>query len=224
VPQTAPVNYSARSFQRPGASRAYADGRWTASDLLSGYAVQSKEEVARSPWRLTVMNTFSETDLNSLDPNDRAQVIRMARQLLKANNPGVLSTVDEGGSPQSRWMATMSFEDFPNLYTLTAANSRKVAQIREHPVVQWMFTDRDYSFVVNLMGRAELFLRDAATMKRVWHQIADKSRAYFMNARVDDGPGFVVIHTQVETVECTIPKRVLRFVIDPRELAAALGE
>lgn len=186
--------------------------------------MQSKEEVARSPWRLTVMNTFSETDLNSLDPNDRAQVIRMARQLLKANNPGVLSTVDEGGSPQSRWMATMSFEDFPNLYTLTAANSRKVAQIREHPVVQWMFTDRDYSFVVNLIGRAELFLRDAATMKRVWHQIADKSRAYFMNARVDDGPGFVVIHTQVETVECTIPKRVLRFVIDPRELAAALGE
>jgi hypothetical protein len=45
-----------------------------------------------------------------------------------------------------------------------------------------------------------------------------------MNARVDDSPGFVVIHTQVETVECTIPKRVLRFVIDPRELAAAPGE
>ena len=123
------------------------------------------------------MNTFSQIDLNSLDPKDRAQVIRMARQLLKANNPGVLSTVDESGSPQSRWMATMSFQDFPNLYTLTAASSRKVAQIREHPIVQWMFTDRDYSFVVNLMGRAELFLRDAETMKRVWDQIADKARA-----------------------------------------------
>ena len=166
-----------------------------------------------------VMNTFSQIDLDSLDPNDRAQVIRMARQLLRGNNPGVLSTVDESGSPQSRWMATMSFEDFPNLYTLTAANSRKVAQIREHPVVQWMFTDRDFGLVVNLMGRAELFLRDAETMKRVWHQIADKSRAYFMNATIES-PGFVVIHTKVEMVECTIPKRVLRFVIDPEEFAA----
>jgi general stress protein 26 len=166
------------------------------------------------------MNTFSQIDPDSLGPNDRAQVIRMARQLLRGNNPGVLSTVDESGSPQSRWMATMSFEDFPNLYTLTAANSRKVAQIREHPVVQWMFTDRDFGLVVNLVGRAELFLRDAETMKRVWQQIADKSRAYFMNATMES-PGFVVIHTKVEMVECTIPKRVLRFAIDPEEFAAA---
>jgi general stress protein 26 len=168
------------------------------------------------------MSTHSQTDGDSVDPNDRAQVIRMARQLLKGNNPGVLTTVDENGSPQSRWMATMSFEDFPDLYTLTAANSRKVAQIREHPIVQWMFTDPDFSFVVNLSGRAQLFLRDAETMKRVWDQIADKSRAYFMNATIDS-PGFVVIHTKVEVVECTIPKRVLRFVVDPQEFAAVSG-
>ncbi len=168
------------------------------------------------------MNTFPQTDVNSLDPNDRAQVIRMARQLLKGNNPGVLSTVAQGGFPQSRWMATMSFDDFPDLYTLTAANSRKVAQIKEHPVVQWMFSDRDLSFVVNLTGRAQLFLRDAETMKRIWSQIADKSRAYFMNAAVE-GPGFLVIHTKVEMVECTIPKRALRFLIEPDEFAAAAG-
>jgi hypothetical protein len=29
-----------------------------------------------------------------------------------------------------------------------------------------------------------------------------------------------VIHTKVEMVECTIPKRVLRFVVDPQEFAA----
>ena len=168
------------------------------------------------------MNTLSQPDANFVDPSDRAQAISMARQLLKGNNPGVLSTVDESGSPQSRWMATTSFEDFPNLYTLTAANSRKVAQIREHPIVQWMFTDPDFGFVVNLTGRAQLFLRDTETMKRVWDQIADKSRAYFMNATLDS-PGFVVIHTRVEAVELAIPKRVLSFVIDPQELAAIPG-
>ena len=43
-----------------------------------------------------------------------------------------------------------------------------------------------------------------------------------MNASVD-GPGFVVIHTKVETIECTIPKRILRFVIDPQEFATVPG-
>ena len=163
------------------------------------------------------MDTFPQADANSLDPKDRAQVISMARQLLGSNNPGVLSTIDQSGFPQSRWMATMSFDDFPNLYTLTAAKSRKVGQIKEHPIVQWMFTDRDFSIVVNLTGRAEVFLRDAETMKRVWKQIVDKSRAYFMNDAVE-GPGFVVIHTKVEMVECCIPKRALRFLIDPDEM------
>ena len=164
------------------------------------------------------MNTFPETDVNSLDPKDREQIISMARQLLIGNNPGILSTVDQSGFPQSRWMATMSFEDFPDLYTLTAATSRKVAQIQEHPIVHWMFSNHDLSFVVNLTGRAEIFLRDAQTMKRVWKQITDKSRAFFLGDSAE-GPGFVVIHTKVEMIECTIPRKVLRFLISPEEMS-----
>jgi hypothetical protein len=43
-----------------------------------------------------------------------------------------------------------------------------------------------------------------------------------MNAAVE-GPGFLVIHMKVEMVECTIPKRALRFLIEPDEFAAAAG-
>jgi len=84
------------------------------------------------------MNTFPQTDVNSLDPKNREQLIRMATELLKGNNPGILSTIDQSGFPQSRWMATMSFDDFPDLYTLTSARSRKVAQIQEHPSTELM--------------------------------------------------------------------------------------
>ena len=80
--------------------------------------------------------------------------------------------------PQSRWMATMSFDDFPDLYTLTSATSRKVAQIQEHPIVYWMFSNHDLSFIVNLTGRAEIYLHEAEAMKRIWQQIADKSSAF----------------------------------------------
>jgi general stress protein 26 len=164
------------------------------------------------------MNTFPETDVNSLDAKDREQVISMAKQLLKGNNPGILSTVDQSGFPQSRWMATMSFDDFPDLYTLTSATSRKVAQIQEHPTVHWMFSNQDLSFIVNLTGTAEIYLHEADAMKRIWGQIADKSRAYFLGDSVR-GPGFVVIHTKVEMIECTIPRKVLRFSIDPAEMS-----
>jgi general stress protein 26 len=115
-------------------------------------------------------------------------------------------------------MATMSFDDFPDLYTLTAANSRKVGQIQGHSVVHWMLSNHDLSFVVNLTGRAEIFLRDAQTMKRIWKQITDKSRAFFLGDSVE-GPGFVVIHTKVEMIECTLPRKILRFLIDPAEMS-----
>ena len=168
------------------------------------------------------MNTFPETDVDSLDPKNRDQIIRMARELLQGGNPGILSTVDQSGFPQSRWMATMSFDDFPDLYTLTSATSRKVAQMQEHPIVHWMFSNHDLSFVVNLTGRAEIYLHEADAMKRIWRQIADKSRAFFLGDSVT-GPGFVVIHTKVEMIECTIPRMVLRFSIDPAEVSKSLS-
>ena len=168
------------------------------------------------------MNTFPETDVDSLDPKNRDQIIGMARELLQGGNPGTFSTVDQEGFPQSRWMATMSFDDFPNLYTLTSATSRKVAQIQEHPIVHWMFSNQDLSFIVNLTGRAEIYLHEADAMKRIWHQIADKSRAFFLGDSVK-GPGFVVIHTKVEMIECTIPRKMLRFSIDPAEMSESLS-
>ena len=163
------------------------------------------------------MNTFPKTDLNSLDPKSREEIVSTARSLLTGGNAGILSTIDESGSPQSRWMATMSFDDFPDLYTLTSATSRKVAQIKNNPLVHWMFSNEDLSFIVNLAGTAEVYLHEAEAMKRIWRQIVDKSRAFFLGDSVK-GPGFVVIHTKVVRVECTIPKKVLTYSIDPAEL------
>jgi len=59
-------------------------------------------------------------------------------------------------------------------------------------------------------------------MKRIWRQIADKSRAYFLGDSVK-GPGFVVIHTKIEMIECTIPRKVLRFSVDPAEMSKSFG-
>ena len=163
------------------------------------------------------MDNFPETDIDSLDPKNREQIISMARRLLRADNVGMFCTIDENGSPQARWMATMSFEDFPDLYTLTSARSRKVAQVQANPAVHWVFSNRDLTFIVNLTGSAEIYLHEAEAMKRIWQQIVDKSRAFFMQDPAK-GPGFVVIHTKVESIECTLPRKVVTLSIDPVEM------
>ena len=105
---------------------------------------------------------------------------------------------------------------------MTAATSRKVTQIQEHPIVHWMFSNQDLSFIVNLTGTAEIYLHEAAAMERIWRQVADKSRAYFLGDSARDR-GFVMIHTKVETIECTIPRKVLTFSIDPAEMSKGFG-
>jgi general stress protein 26 len=169
------------------------------------------------------MNTFPQTDINVLDPKEREQIIRTAKEVLRGGNAGILSTIDQSGTPQSRWMATMSFDDFPDLYTLTSARSRKVAQIQSNPVVHWMFSNPELTLVVNLTGKAEIYLHEAEAMKRIWQQIIDRSRAFFLGDSAKGSGGFVVIHTKVEKIECTIPKKVLTFSINPTELSKSFN-
>ena len=89
-------------------------------------------------------------------------------------------------------------------------------------MVHWIFSNHDLSFIVNLSGRAEIYLHEAEAMKRIWQQIADKSRAYFLGDAVK-GPGFVVIHTKIEKIECSIPRKVLTFSIDPAEMSKSFS-
>jgi general stress protein 26 len=103
------------------------------------------------------MNIFPETDVSSLDPKDRKQIISMARELLKGGNPGILSTVDQSGFPHSRWMATMSFDDFPDLYKLTEKEAAEYVEgtdrVRKRYVHRYFGVDvadpHHYHLVIN---------------------------------------------------------------------------
>ena len=163
------------------------------------------------------MNTAPEIDSDSFDIEDTEDIIGLARSLVDGSHPGLLSTINLSGKPEVRWMSTLSFEEFPIFHTLTGPNSRKVAEIKQHPDVNWMFSNHDLSMVLNLIGKARV-LTDTPTLKRVWKQIEDKSHAYFLN-QYAKGPGFVVIETTVESIECTLPKNVMKFCVVPSALA-----
>ena len=145
----------------------------------------------------------------------KAEIIALAKTLVNGQRTGALGTVDGEGRPCVRWMSTLAFDEFPIFYALTAPESRKVRHIQQHAQVNWMFSNDDLSVVLNLIGHARV-LTDTPTLKRVWRQVEDKSHAYFL-MQYAKGPGFVVIETTVESIECTSPQQCLRFAIEPAE-------
>ena len=138
-----------------------------------------------------------------------AHVVDLAKRLANGKRPGVLATVDETGKPHLRWMATLSLEEFPMLYTITSPLSRKIEHINRNPEVSWMFANEDMTTIINISGKARI-TDDFAKMNHIWKLLEDKSKAYFLNIATD-GPGFAVIETEIEDIECVIPKYDFRF-------------
>lgn len=146
-------------------------------------------------------------------------VIDMAKRLADGKRPGVFATVDEHGMPHVRWMATLSLHDWPLLYTITSPNSAKIQHILRQPRVSWMFSNDEMNVIVNIRGKARI-ADDFGKMQRVWKLLEDKSKAYFLSLK-NDGPGFAVIETEIEDIDCVVPKYDFRFQATGGDLAAA---
>jgi len=163
-------------------------------------------------------NVFPDVDPNSFQWDDDRQVQAMVRRVVDGTHPGVLTTIDENGQPQARWMASLSFDDIPWLYTLTAQDSRKVAQIEKHPEVGWMFCNADLSLVVHMTGKAKIF-KDIETVKKIWALIRCKDQAYFLKSGAT-GLGISVVATRIERIECNMPKALRRIAVAVEKLKA----
>ncbi|MCE0498781.1 MAG: pyridoxamine 5'-phosphate oxidase family protein [Methylacidiphilales bacterium] len=135
--------------------------------------------------------------------------IDLAKKLADGKRPGILGTVDQQGMPHMRWMATLSLHDFPLLYTITSPKSRKIEHIRHNPSVSWMFSDDTMTMIVNLRGKARI-ADDAGKMLHVWNLLEDKSKAYFLSIGAD-GLGYAVIETEIEDIDCIVPKYDIKF-------------
>jgi len=145
-------------------------------------------------------------------------VVDLAKRLADGTRPGVLATVDEKGRPHLRWMATLSMRDFPVLYTITAPDSRKIQHIKRNPQVSWMFSNEEMNVVVNIHGKARI-ADDFGKMQHVWKLLEDKSKAYFLSI-TSDPRGFAVIETEIEDIDCIVPKYEIKFHAAGEDLGA----
>ncbi len=149
---------------------------------------------------------------DTYDADDSEDIIGQVKALIDGTHPGVLTTVDPAGKPHARWMATLSLEKLPYLYSLTSDRSRKIDDIEGNPAVNWMFSSSDLSLVVNLCGTARV-CRDTMSLILAWRQIKDKSHAYFLK-NYTEGSGCVVLETHIDAIECCTPKNAMKFRVD----------
>ncbi|MFQ3669943.1 MAG: pyridoxamine 5'-phosphate oxidase family protein [Verrucomicrobiia bacterium] len=140
------------------------------------------------------------------------EILHTARELTSGTAYGLLCTVDAQGCPRARWMACVTQGNFDQLLALTAITSRKVAHIRTHPEVQWVFTHPDMSRVITFTGHARI-LDHVEDVKRSWNRIPDKTRAYFLHGSLS-GLGVAVIETSLDTLEFSVPSSNILVSID----------
>ncbi|UCH34447.1 MAG: pyridoxamine 5'-phosphate oxidase family protein [Armatimonadota bacterium] len=124
------------------------------------------------------------------------EIVQATQEMIRADKPFVLATVDAGGVPQMRWMGAAMLDEPLTVFMAAGANSRKMDQMRAHPQSQLMFQDEDFTRVATLSGTCEV-VGDIETKRRVWQGIP--AAAHYHSAPED--PTFGVIKFVCRRVE-----------------------
>ncbi|HLS29176.1 MAG TPA: pyridoxamine 5'-phosphate oxidase family protein [Opitutales bacterium] len=135
---------------------------------------------------------------------------------------GILATADKSGVPHSVYMGTVTSPVVDRLLTMTAPESRKIANILENPRVEWLFVDEEKEELLYLYGKARV-LEEPAEVEAAWQKISDKSRAYFMLYQ-DVGIQFLIVETEVEKFEYRVPRKNEVHVATAAEIRSVLAE
>ena len=135
---------------------------------------------------------------------DTVELENRVRKILLETPYAILATVGDDSSPHVRWMSPIfAGGSLKVFHTLAAPQSRKIAQIQANGKVSWVFSSPQFEEVVTLHGTA-LVADDPLLRAEVWEAMPDKQRAYIL--RNDENLEFVIIRTEVETVEYLRPK------------------
>ncbi|MGK0471892.1 MAG: general stress protein 26 [Candidatus Azotimanducaceae bacterium] len=107
---------------------------------------------------------------------DDAEVLSLARDVIKKVRYGALISVGEAGQPRSRIVDAFAPDDDFVIYVATKPNTRKVAQVRHNPKVTLFYFDPAERHYLSVMGQASL-VEDTAT-KIAMRREADSDRIY----------------------------------------------
>lgn len=88
---------------------------------------------------------------------ESSTLLDLMDRVLDSSRRAVLATVDSDGVPSCRWMVTGILRGAPGfLYSVTAPQFHKTAEIEANPNVAWLLQTDDLSEVVHVTGEAKI--------------------------------------------------------------------
>ena len=144
---------------------------------------------------------------------------RMVWHLIEDCRTGLLTTADKSGWPHATWMNFQIKGYLDEIFTVTAPTTQKVANLRENPRAEWMFSNPPLESIATVSGETRIIEGDA--VQSYWDAIPGKSRAYYQRYNdTDDFRKFVVLSTTVAKVFFCRPMAYRKFQILDAEKAA----
>ncbi len=154
-----------------------------------------------------------------LDTLESSTAAKLANDIVfcQLNGVGValLASADEEGKPHATWMATVASTGERQFVTLTSPDSRKVANIRSNPKVEWLFSSPDRFTMVYTEGTAQIIL-SPEEIRFYWNLMKKKDQAFFLDS-YNSGMGFAIVRTEVESVSLVLPRENKKYEIDLEE-------
>jgi general stress protein 26 len=136
----------------------------------------------------------------------------MAFELIKTCRVALLTTADKNAWPHATWMNFHPKGYLDEIYTITAPTTLKVANLRENPRAEWLFSDWAMETVVTVAGPTRVIEGDE--VKEYWDVTPGKAHAFYRHyAETDDFRDFVVISTKVEKVFLSRPSLYRKYEI-----------
>jgi len=127
---------------------------------------------------------------------DKAALMNKLEDLLDDSKTGILATTDVSGHPHIRWMTPIILKGRPfTLYCVTHPASHKVANLAEHPEVQWMVQNRALTEIVTLKGSARIV--DNPAMKTEILEALGHRLTVFWNVNIDKTE-LVILETVID--------------------------
>jgi len=135
-----------------------------------------------------------------------SELARMAWQLVDECKVGLLTTADKDGWPHATWMNFQNKGYLDEIFTITAPNTLKVANLRANPRTEWMFSHPNFNAesIVYVTGETHIIEGDA--VQPWWDAMPGKSAAFFRRyCESNDFRKFVALVTKVTNVACCCP-------------------
>ena len=133
------------------------------------------------------------------------EMLNLLERILERSYVAVMSTVDEAGTPRSRWMTPTTVrgrEGF--LYTVTAPHFDKVEQLKKNSVVSWLLQSKALDEVLEVTGKAQI-IDNPALKSEVLEAIGGHLTTFW---RVNpDETELVVVETVIEEMTYQEPMK-----------------